>query len=313
MNNDCALTIQQLKAKKHFFVTRGFNELFPNHFDSIDEEKEIVNINNLEIIDEVDGCYYEGDNGVPAFILIPRQRSLNNAHRNTFTEENALRHLMNSLTNKNRGLARKAICDKYITIGYHALRNKPGIEPTKLQGLQCQNEYNTLLNMVSRAEHVAGSVLPKEVKTAFEVTKEICSIPGLKKIGTGNATKKETSLWPSVAVSYDYVSNAHDDKDFFLSMLNIVTTEGNKNGKYTMHMPIAQYFVFPEIGLAVALRPGDQLLFNPLFYHCISTKEFTNYEQHVYVASYYLKTAIVGWNNNSIPVDEQLENQYLCT
>ena len=29
---------------------------------------------------------------------------------------------------------------------------------------------------------------------------------------------------------------------------------------------------FSEIGIAVGLRPGDIILFNPLYPHCISTK-----------------------------------------
>ena len=80
--------------------------------------------------------------------------------------------------------------------------------------------------------------------------------------------------------------------------------------KYVMDMPIAQYFMLPELGLAIGLRPGDHLLFNPLFYHCISTKDCTTYKNKVYVASYYLKTAVVGFNDNSIPIEEHFVHKY---
>ncbi len=56
--------------------------------------------------------------------------------------------------------------------------------------------------------------------------------------------------------------------------------------------------MFPELGYCVGLRPGDQLIFNPLYYHCVSTKNFTVYENPVHVTSFYLKTAIVGRNDN---------------
>jgi hypothetical protein len=94
-------------------------------------------------------------------------------------------------------------------------------------------------------------------------------------------------------------------------MLNVVTTEGTVNGKYILNQPIATYFVFPEIGIAVGLRPGDQLLFNPRFYHCVSTKCALHYQQKLYVTSFYLKTAIVGGNNNSIPITEEQKVKYL--
>ena len=94
-------------------------------------------------------------------------------------------------------------------------------------------------------------------------------------------------------------------------MLNVTTSEWTSNGKYVMDQPIATYFVFPEIGIAVGLRPGDQLLFNPLFYHCVSTKNFQSYKNKLYVTSFYLKTAIVGGNNNSIPINEEQKQKYL--
>ena len=46
-------------------------------------------------------------------------------------------------------------------------------------------------------------------------------------------------------------------------MLTVTTSKGTVNRRYTYEQPIAVYFVFPEFGLAVGLRPGDQLLFNP--------------------------------------------------
>ena len=41
---------------------------------------------------------------------------------------------------------------------------------------------------------------------------------------------------------------------------------------YKQKYPISNYFCFPGIGIAVGLRPGDIILFNPLYPHCISTK-----------------------------------------
>jgi ectoine hydroxylase-related dioxygenase (phytanoyl-CoA dioxygenase family) len=54
----------------------------------------------------------------------------------------------------------------------------------------------------------------------------------------------------------------------------------NKNG-YPMKMKPAHYFCL--VGRAVALRPGDMLLFNPQYYHCCSQKTLHYKANNVYV------------------------------
>jgi hypothetical protein len=57
------------------------------------------------------------------------------------------------------------------------------------------------------------------------------------------------------------------------------------------------YFAFPQIGIAVALQPGDILMFNPQETHCISLR--CNKDDNIYCISSYLKTQVVGLNANS--------------
>ena len=64
--------------------------------------------------------------------------------------------------------------------------------------------------------------------------------------------------------------------------------------------------VFPEVGLAVGIRPGDHILFNPLHYHCVSVRERAYDYSEVYITSFYLNTAVVGMNNNKLEIDENL-------
>jgi len=59
-------------------------------------------------------------------------------------------------------------------------------------------------------------------------------------------------------------------------------------------------FAFPRIGAAVALRPGDFILFSPHEPHSISSR--CNREHDVYIISSYRKTAVVGLNDNSDPI-----------
>ena len=60
---------------------------------------------------------------------------------------------------------------------------------------------------------------------------------------------------------------------------------------------IVCYFSFPQIGIAVALQPGDILMFNPQEPHCIFLR--CNKDDNIYCISSYLKIRVVGLNYNS--------------
>ena len=64
-------------------------------------------------------------------------------------------------------------------------------------------------------------------------------------------------------------------------------------------MPIVQYFTFPTLGYAVALRPGDVLAFNARIHHSVSTKSTAGEAQDVFCSSVYLKSKLVGGNDNN--------------
>ena len=51
------------------------------------------------------------------------------------------------------------------------------------------------------------------------------------------------------------------------------------------------------------MRHGDFLIFNSSIPHCISTR--CREEDNVIAVTMYLKTAVVGLNNNSIPLTTQ--------
>ena len=84
----------------------------------------------------------------------------------------------------------------------------------------------------------------------------------------------------------------HVDNDFTLSIVQV-----HMDRNYEYDDEIVCYFCFPRIGVAVALRHGDFLLFNPQEPHCISSR--CNIEDQLYCISSYLKTRVVGLNDNS--------------
>jgi hypothetical protein len=70
---------------------------------------------------------------------------------------------------------------------------------------------------------------------------------------------------------------------------------------YSVNLEVVHHFVFPEFGIAVAMRPGDLLVFNPQYYHCLVHKEVNYNGNHVDATSFYLKTNMLGKNDNTKP------------
>ena len=89
----------------------------------------------------------------------------------------------------------------------------------------------------------------------------------------------------------------HTDSDFTMSMAQI-----HLKGKATYELDddIVVYFCFPTLGVAIPLRPGDLLLFNSLIPHCLSSR--CRQDDEIYSLATYLKTSVVGMNNNQLPV-----------
>ena len=77
-----------------------------------------------------------------------------------------------------------------------------------------------------------------------------------------------------------------------------------------MNDNIACHFLFLEYGIAVAMRPGDVLFFNPLHYHCLSERCIEYIDEKVFVTSFYMKTSQLGLNDNDIPLSE-INNHFL--
>jgi hypothetical protein len=73
--------------------------------------------------------------------------------------------------------------------------------------------------------------------------------------------------------------------------------------EYLCDDKVAVYFCFPTIGVAVPLRPGDYLLFNARIPRCISSR--CTSEDEIMCTSTCLKTAIVGMNNNDLPLTQE--------
>jgi hypothetical protein len=97
----------------------------------------------------------------------------------------------------------------------------------------------------------------------------------------------------AVGFSLNVFLRSHIDKDFTMSIVQVHLDDI----MYDKDDKIVCYFAFPRVGIAVALRPGDFLMFNPQEPHSLSSRCYKG--DNVYSISSYLKTQVVGLNYNS--------------
>ena len=178
----------------------------------------------------------------------------------------------------------------YRTIGATARRNAHGVYVKKPP--ECsERSWNIIGSLSNAVHHVAESITPMDLIQGIQKATNV--------IPMGNSHR----IWNSVAFGKNVFLNSHTDEDSFLSITTVITNPTN-GSHYEKDDPIVQYFVFPEVGFAIALRPGDVLVFNPLYFHSVSSQTEEGEKQDVYCLSFYLKTAVVGGNNNALPLSQ---------
>ena len=107
-------------------------------------------------------------------------------------------------------------------------------------------------------------------------------------------------IYSGLATGTNTYLPVHIDKDFTSSIVMVLKSEACKEDDKEV-----AYFCFPELGVAVPLRPGDALIFNPREPHCLSSR--CHVEDEVVCMSLYLKSAVVGLNDNSLPLTARQE------
>jgi hypothetical protein len=111
--------------------------------------------------------------------------------------------------------------------------------------------------------------------------------------------KQSSHMYSSIASACNVCLNSHTDND---SVYGVVTNmEADPDKQFGIDDDVSLYFTFPTLGLAVALRPGDILFFNPTLYHSVSSQ--CDIQKTIWCTSLYTKNAIAGGNDNSVPLD----------
>ena len=240
-------------------------------------------------------------NGDTVFTLILQQdaiRGLTNVNK-TLAALHALEKATTSA--ESRGKTRIPLAEndgKYITVGLKLDRGKPGIRESWPINFS-NDDRNVIKNLMTNCEEVAKGYMFSHKLRGMEIAR---LLGGWIPQGYGSSWQ----IWGSLACGKNYYLNSHTDEDFFYSLTTTTSALGMRHDidRYAMDAEVCNYFTFAEQGVAVALRPGDMLLFNPLYQHCISSRTTIYESNDVFCLSMYLKTAIVGKNDNSLPLTE---------
>ena len=248
------------------------------------------------------GLMYQDKGMDPSFILLPRNEALklNSDARDLCTAMANVARKKNKLV---RGASKTVFGNsKYCCVGSRARRNAPGVEPGEFNLVGASTEdWDTIVSAVKRSEHAffsySGTDVIRHIKAARELSPWESIRPSKATDGTA------TQIFNGIAFGVNVYLRVHVDLDFTYSVIQVHTD----NCDYGLMDDVVCYFSFPRLGVAVPLKPGDFLLINALEYHCLSSRCKANVD--IFCVSSYLKTAIVGGNdNNRILTHKEMES-----
>jgi hypothetical protein len=297
-------------SKIYFFSTETFDPLFESFKYDVQRKGgvEVLDVKLLELIDSTAGCHHNLDD-LLTFIKVKREWALGNPY-SVYKDAKALQVCLEGHRLR-RGQSHLDVCENYRTFGMYCSLNSRQVL-CKENGKKYEKsliEAKQVMKMYVRANEIATRVIPTDLLRGLRVAHTAVGWDTMETNKKGfkprNGCKR--NIWAGAAVSVNYISGSHVDDDFFLSCLTVICHDDNdvtvrtaEGSTYKENLPIAVYFCLPKLGVAVALRPGDYIVFNPREPHCVSMREKYYEKKQVYVMSFYLKSSIVGRNDNTM-------------
>jgi hypothetical protein len=186
---------------------------------------------------------------------------------------------------------------KYCCVGAKANRSQRGVTPGLFRaGGITESDWNCVVKAAKRCEHAFYSFADTATIRHIREARELVQWEGIH--GAGNQSAS-TSIYSGIAFGVNVFLRAHVDEDYTYSVIQVHVD----NKDYVVDDEVVCYFCFPCLGVAIPLRPGDFLLINALEYHCLSSRCSEDY--NLFAVSSYLKTAVVGGNDNSIALSSE--------
>ena len=233
--------------------------------------------------------WLDKDNGVFSCCVVPRKQVRASVSPTSVDEfVDGLECLQKTEPNCKRGPSQCGVSKhKYTSHGIKVLQGR-GFSLSKIYERDAASAEK-LDKHCNRLEHLGCKVIPSKWLRGMEEAARVC----------GMQTIKGCIFGAGLASAIDYHAPAHVDSDFFVSIHQL-----NVSGHYGDDR-IVQYFVFPSCGYAIALRPGDVIVFNPHEHHCLSKKAPAFYELRVHVSTMYVKTPHISKNDKTAVLTEE--------
>jgi hypothetical protein len=158
-----------------------------------------------------------------------------------------------------RGSQRAGVCTRYCGAGYRKNPLDKSVGQYKYKkncppGLEKKIDEQ-IISITGEVEKRSSRLLRGLPDySIYRQFKDISTLPTICPLG--NATQ--------LSIGANYWSPIHTDKDYFYTTLSCCTRSGERWND------ILFYFVLPDYDLAVPMRPGDIIGFNPLLRHCVT-------------------------------------------
>jgi hypothetical protein len=264
---------------------------------------------HLHVQDEHDplrGLTFRRVDGVLPFARLPRAKSLDVLKKMSMKEIISALEACEKLkrTPLRRGDHKHIFSDygkrvMYTSAGVQVSRNSRGVLDCNAYMEDLPDIHATILMKLMRhAEYCLETIVDNDV---------ICHLYHAKKLVPFKTMNVKTAseqarlkYYGSLAFGCNVFLQCHTDSDYTMSMAHIHL---KGKDKYELTDEVVIYFCFPTLGVAVPLRPGDFLIFNALIPHCVSSR--CRQVDEVMVISMYLKSAVVGLNNNVLPLNSK--------
>lgn len=228
----------------------------------------------------------------PTFILLPRTDALSiNADGKEVC--NAMAKISRTQNNLMRGKSKSVFSqNKYCCVGSKPRRNEKGVEPGHFKNNGHNiHEWDCIVKAVKQCERAFCSYASTE---AIGRIREANIVVPWERIKFSEASSYSNPfIFNGLAFGVNVFLRAHIDHDFTYSVTQVHVNDI----VYSINDDVVCYFCFPRLGIAIPMKPGDFLMFNALEYHCVSSRCIKDME--VYCVSSYLKTSVVGGNDNS--------------
>lgn len=252
------------------------------------------NYSDFEVFDSIEGGYCEIATTVPRERIV-KWCGLANDTTDLF---DAYQHALNiihsatenELENTHRRIVTEDGNNKFLFIGKLADQGKNQINEKPLPKGVSDEDALLIQRHLGRCALLSKEWMDTDSIIGLDMVNEILECHGNLKLTDTCLVK---TPFPSAALVKNGYVSCHVDLDFTLSVINIVA-----RGKVENNCPILVYFCFPTLGRSIALRNGDQIIFDPRIPHFMSSRPGVNPADVICIAQ-YCNNRVAGGNNKS--------------